>query len=843
MRVSGTLGTGPSYSPRIEVFMDTLRQDLRFAFRLLWKDRSFAATVILTLALCIGANAAIFTVVRSVLLRPLPYPEADRLVFSYDAFPGAGVERAGTSVPNYFDRVSMTRVFDSVALYRFRGVDVGQAGTAERVNGTEVTPSFFRVLRTAAHRGRLFREEEGHEGRERVAIVSNGYAVRLFGSTDAAVGRDLRINGERYAIVGVLPDTFTFLDPDVRLWIPLAFSNEDRSEDARHSQNHDQIARLAPGVTLEQAQQQIDGETVRIVENAGALKPLLVNAKFATRLVPLEADVVRNVRATLHLLWGGVLFVLLIAAANITNLVLVRASGRLKELATRHALGAGHTRMARQLFTETTLLTVLGGLLGLALGAWALGWIRSLGLADLPRGHEIRMDWAVVAFTFGIALLQGFVIGAVPLAQLAGMNLNVMLREDGRTGTAGRGTGLARRALVTAQVALAFVLLIGAGLLFASFQQLLRVDPGFTPAHVLTGRVNPPATRYPDDRTLAEFANRALERIRVLPGVRAAGVTSGLPFSGDSSSSVIIAEGYTMAPGESVISPNQLRVSPGYLEALAVTLKRGRFFTEADRAGAPRVVIVDERLAQKFWPNADPIGRRMYSPQRPEDVVKPGPSALWMQVVGVVGAIKMHGLVDGEQARLGAYYFPYAQDAERGIGFAIQTTQDPTLLTSAVRQVLSSLDPELSFHDVVAMPERVERSLGPRRTPMMLAMAFGAVALMLASIGIYGVLAYQVSLRTREIGIRMTLGSDAARILRLVMREGATLVVIGLAVGLAGTIALQRVIASQLYGVGALDAGVMLSVSAVLILAAFFACLGPARRAAKVDPVVALAQR
>jgi putative ABC transport system permease protein len=823
--------------------MDTLRQDLRFALRLLWKDRSFAATVILTLALCIGANAAIFAVVRSVLLRPLPYPEPERLVFSYDSFPGAGVERAGTSVPNYFDRVGMNQVFDSVALYGFRGVDVGQQGVAERVSSTQVTPSFFRVLRTSARRGRLFQEEESQSGRERVAILRDGYAARMFGSSDQAVGRDIRINGERYEIVGVLSDTFVFLDPEVRLWIPLTFSAEDRSEDARFSQNYDQVARLAAGVTLAEAQQQIDAQTARVIENAGPLKPLIVNVKYATRLVPLEADVVRNVRATLQLLWGGVLFVLLIAAANITNLVLVRASGRLKELATRHALGAGHSRMARQLFTETTLLTVLGGLLGLVVGAWMLRGITSLGLAELPRGHEIRMDWAVVAVTFGIALLQGFLIGAVPLAQLVSLNLNVALREDGRTTTAGRGSGFTRRALVTAQVALAFVLLIGAGLLFASFRQLLRVDPGFTAAHVLTGSVNPPSTRYKDDPSLIDFTSRALERIRAVPGVQAAGVTSDLPFSGGSSSSVIIAEGYTMAPGESVISPNRLRVSPGYFEALGVRLKRGRFFTEADRAGAPRVVIVDERLAQKFWPKADPIGRRMYLPDRPDDVVKPGPSAVWLQVVGVVGTMKLHGLVDGEQGRLGAYYFPYAQDPTRGIGFAIQTTQDPTRVTSAVRQALSSLDPELSFHDVVAMPDRVERSLGSRRTPMLLSLAFGGVALLLASIGIYGVLTYQVSLRTREIGIRMTLGSDPAGILRLVVREGAILVTIGLLLGLAGTIALRRVIASQLYGVGALDAGVMITVSVMLILTALLACLAPARRAAKVNPVVALAQR
>jgi predicted permease len=538
-----------------------------------------------------------------------------------------------------------------------------------------------------------------------------------------------------------------------------------------------------------------------------------------------------------------VLFVLLIAAANITNLVLVRATGRMKELATRHALGAGHARMARQLLTETILLTTLGGLLGMALGAWSLQWLSSLGLSDLPRGHEIRMDWIVVGFTAGLAVLQGLVISVVPLAQLARLNLNLVMREDGRTGTAGRGTGLVRRALVTVQVALAFVLLIGAGLLFASFRQLLAVDTGFRAEHVLTGGVELPDTRYGDDAKRAAFASRALERVRLVPGVAAAGAASRVPFGYGSSSSVIIAEGYVMAPGESVVSPNQVIVSPGYFEALGVRLVRGRFFTESDIAGAPRTVIIDERLARKFWPNADPIGRRMYQPQKPEEVAGPGPDTQWMEVVGVVGAVKQYELVEGEQARVGAYYYPLAQSPTGGVWFTIKTTGDPMAVASGVRQAIAAVDPELVFGDVRALPERVEASLQPRRTPMLLALGFGGVALLLAAVGIYGVLAYQVSLRTREIGIRMTLGSNAAGILRLILREGAALVLLGLVVGLAGAVALRRAIESQLYGVGPLDPTVIAGVSIVLALTALIACMAPARRASRVSPVVALAER
>ena len=438
----------------------------------------------------------------------------------------------------------------------------------------------------------------------------------------ASSDAQLRLNDELYDVVGVLPDAFHFLNPDVRVFVPLAFADEDRAEDRRYSQNHEQIARLARGVTLEQAQAQVDALNAQFVERAGPMKAPLIKVGYTTRMSGLEADLVRNVRAALQLLLGGVLFVVLIAAVNIANLSLVRASARMKELATRSAIGAGRGRIAFQLVTEATLLTAIGGALGLLVGYWSLGALEWLGLSDLPRAHEIRMDDTVFAFTLGLALLLGIVVGATPALQLARTSLSNMLRDEGRSGTAGRGTQYVRRGLVVSQVALAFVLLVGAGLLLASFARLLRVDPGFVADHVLTGRVSPLVTRYPDDAALRAYASRALERIRVLPGVEAAGASSYLPFSWDESSTVIIPEGHTMDPGASVVSPHQLYVTPGYLEAMKMALKRGRLFTEADGPGAPRVVIVDEQLAARFWPNADPIGRRVYLPQRPEDVAQ-----------------------------------------------------------------------------------------------------------------------------------------------------------------------------------------------------------------------------
>jgi predicted permease len=675
-----------------------------------------------------------------------------------------------------------------------------------------------------------------------VVVLSQDFAERMPGGLDGIVGRTLRLDDQPYTVIGVAPREFHFLNPEVRLWLPLAFKPEDLAEDRRYSQNHQAIGRLAPGATIAQAQARIDALNVRLLERAGALKTALQNAGYETHVASLQDDIVRNVRANLQLLWGGVLLVLGIAAVNLTNLSLVRANGRLRELATRSALGAARGRVVRQLVTETTVLALFGGIVGLALGTWAVGALSKYGFSDMPRSSEIRVDAIVVAVVTSLTIALGIVIGLVPALQLRRVNLNAVLREEGRSGTAGRGTRSLGRVLVAAQVGLAFVLLVGAGLLLASFRQLLQVDPGFTAERVLTGHVTLIEAKYPKDPEVRTFAQRALDRIRALPGVTAAGFTSSLPFSWDDSSSVIIPEGYAPAPGESVVSPRMIVATPGYLETLRVPLKRGRLFTASDADTAPLVVIIDEPLARRFWPHGDPIGRRMYLPDTPDDVAKPGPKVKWLTVVGVVGGVKMKGLVEGEDARAGAYYLPYAQDTRRYFGYAVRTTGDPAAMAQSVRQAFAEIDPEVQPYDVFTLPERVEKSLAPRKTPMLLSLAFGLVALLLASIGIYGVLAYQVSQRKREIGIRLALGCEPGGVLRLVLREGAMLVGVGLAVGIAGALALQRVIAAQLFGVRPLDPGVILAVTAVLATAAAAACIAPARRASRVDPVIALTE-
>ncbi len=769
----------------------------------------------------------------------MPVSEPGRIVNIFDSYPNAGVERSGGAVPLYDDLKAQADAFEELAMFQGQGLTVGGGTTPERLTGMGVTPSFFRLLRIEAAVGRTFTEEEGEPGNEQKVILSHGLWQRMFGGDPAIVGKDLRLNGRPYAVVGVLAPDFELIDRDVRFWTPLAFSADERNPQQRHSHSWTLIGRLKPGATIEQARQQLEAVNAREIEAMPAFKPILENAGFASFVVPYQEDLVRTVRAVLYLLWGGALFVLLIGAVNVTNLVLVRSSVRMKELATRHILGAGRGRIARQLVTETLLLTLGGGAFGLLGGYWCLGFIDALGLREMPRGSEIHMDAAVVWFTLALAALVGLVVGLAPVLAVTRANLSTAINEEGRSGTAGRGARVTRRALVTAQVSIACVLLVGAGLLLASFQRILAVNPGFVVSGVVTGAVNPPDTQYADGAALRAFADRSLEAIRAIPGVAAAGLTSSIPFGDNFSDSVIMAEGYVMSPGESLISPGRIVASPGYFEALGIPLVAGRVFGGSDTADAPAVAIVDERLAKKFWPDQDPLGRRLYQPTNMDDITAITPETRFFTVVGVVGTIKDRGLVDADD-RVGAYYFPFAQSARRGITFAIRSAGDPTSVVPNVRRALATIDPDLPLYDVQTMVQRVEESLQQRRTPMVLAVAFGVVALLLSAVGIYGVLAYQVAQRTREIGVRIALGSSRRDVFTLILREGLVIVGIGLAAGVAGVVALRRVLEAQLYGVGALDPAVLVLVLLLLGAVALVACLVPAGRATRIDPIVAL---
>jgi predicted permease len=819
--------------------MERLLQDLEFAGRVLWKDRGFALTALLTLAICIGANAAIFAIVNSVILRPLPVPDSDRLVILYNSYPNAGVDRASTGVPDYYDRLRETDVFEEQTLYQQRGVTVGGETDPQRLTGMAVRPSFFRMLRARPARGRVFNEDEGEIGHQRGVVLSYALWQQVFGGADSAIGRELRINGVPHVVVGVMPQTFQFADPDVKLWTPLAFTAEQKSDDARHNNSWTMIARLKPGATVRQAQEQIDALNARNLDRFPALKQIVINSGFHTVVAPLQDDLVRGVRSTLFLLWGGVLFVLAIGAVNVANLALIRSTARTRELATRHALGAALTRLARQLLTESVLVTLAGGLLGVGLGYAALRLLGTSVLGALPRASEISLDARAVGFTVALALAVGVLVGLVPIVNLRRTNLGQAFREEGRSGTASRGSRMIRRALVAAQVALAFMLLIGAGLLLTSFQRVLALAPGFDASNLLTARVTPPQSRYADDAALRTFTSRFLSAVQAAPGVTNAGMTTNVPFGGDFSNSAILAEGYRMSPGESLIAPYRVVVTPGYFETMNIPVIRGRALTASDTETSQRVAVVDEQLARKFWPGTDPIGRRILQPERPNDFVAPPPDARWITVVGVVGTTKMAGYVSTGEP-IGTYYFPARQMPERGMTLVVRSSGDPTALAPAIRQQLRAIDPELPLYSVRTMADRMNESLADRRTPMVIAIVFAVVALFLAAVGIYGVLAYQVSQRRKEIGIRLALGSDARSIFGLIVKEGMSLMAAGLVVGLAGAFAIRRTLEAQLYGVGALDPLVLGSVGLMLALVAFTACSLPARRATRIDPVRAL---
>ena len=816
--------------------------DLRLGLKMLWKSRVYAATAIVTLAVCIGANAAIFTIVNSVLLKPLPVPDADRILLMSNQYPNAGSSAAsGTNsgVPDYFDRLRDMTVFEEQAMYAGRGLAVELDGSPQLVRGMVATPSLFRLLEIAPALGRSFDDSEGEIGSEQKVILSSRLWRDLYAAKPDVLGKELRLAGLPYTIVGVMPDNFEFADPEARFWIPLAFTDQEKSDDRRHSNNWYHIGRLKPGATLEQAQSQVDAINAANLDRFPQFKELLINAGFHTSVERLQDVLVRSVARTLYLLWGGAAFVLLVGALNIANLALARSTLRTKELGTRVALGAGRARIASQLVVEGLIVALIAGVLGAAIAAGVLQALESLGLDRLPRGAEVHMDLTVFGTILIVSAVAGVLIGLVPLLHVPRANLSSVLQESSRGGSAGTRVRAVRRTLVVAEVAFAFVLLIGSGLLVASFRNLLAVNPGFESNGVITASVVIQRATYPELTDIRAFLDRALTAIRNVPGVVNAGVTTIIPLSGNHSDSVIMAEGYAMQPGESLVSPMQVVVTPGYFEAMSTPLVRGRFFTESDDETSPGAVIVDERLARKFWPGVDPVGRRMYQPSDPKDLLAVNENTKWLTVVGVVREVQLDDLA-GRSDSVGAYYFPAKQQARRFFVFAIKAAIDPNAVMRSVRAAMTEIDPSIPLATVRTMADYTALSLMPRRTAMILATSFGIVALLLAAIGMYGVLAYLVAQRTREIGVRLALGSTARGIMRLVLREGAVLVISGLAIGLVGALALRSVLASQIFGLGALDPIVIGAAVFVLGATAFVACALPARRAAQVSPAIAL---
>ena len=822
--------------------MTHVLSDIRRSLRVLAKERTFSATVLLTLALCLGANVAIYSVVHAVLLEPLPFASPDRLVVVSNAYPGAGVPRASNGTVDFFERRESIAAFEEVAIYQGSGSTVGEAGSTERVTSLRVSPSFFPLLGVEAALGRTFLEEEMEVGNHQKVVLTHAAWQDFFGEASDAVGRDLRIDGRPYTVVGVLDEDF--LVPgreDVRLYLPVAFEPEDRALDNWHSNNFEMLARLAPGVSVEQALAQNLALNEALIErwNIPNARQLLADAGYTTIVLPAADDMVRDIRPVLYMLWAGVAFVLLIGCVNIANLMLARAQVRLTDVATRLALGASRARVAAAVFTESVVLGVLGGVLGLGVGAAGLWWLETVGATDLPRGTEIGIDVPVVAFALALAVAAGALFGAIPMVSVMRGDLSPVFRGGGRTGTASRRAVALRNGLVVTQVGLAFVMLIGAGLMLASFRSAISVDPGFEPEGVLTGFVSLPSARYPDGDARRRFWDELLAEVRALPSVAEASVTTQLPFTGSNSASLIMPEGYELSPGESILAPFQTIAGPGYFEALGIELLQGRPFDESDDASVPRVVIIDEWLANRYWPDGGALGDRMlYSVPPGADSI---PEESRYTVIGVVETIKQNDLTTPASEHVGAYYFTYRQQPPGFVTLTARTTAvEAAAVTPEVRSILSRLDPELPFFGVETMQERIDESLTQRRVPLVLLGVFAAVALFLAVVGIYGALAYTVSQRTREIGIRMAMGSDPGDVFRGVVAQGLGVTGAGLLIGGAAAYFLTRLIESLLFGVAATDVRVIALVALLLAAVAVAACTIPARRATRVNPVEAL---
>lgn len=821
--------------------METLLRDIRFGLKLLVKERTFSAAVLLTLAVCIGANVAIYSVIHTVLLEPLPFDEPDRLVSVFNSYPAAGAARASNGTVDYFQRRENIAAFDEVALVQQAGNTVGEAGSAERVQSLRVTPSFFSLLRVEPALGRSFAEDETAEGTRFKVILTDAYWREAYGADPQVLGREMRISGRPYEIVGVLARDFLLPGfEQIRFVVPIGFTEQDRQLDRWHSNNFNMIARLAPGASVEQAVAQNDALNASLIEQwpVPNAKQILADAGYHTEVLSLKDDLVRDMKAMLYLLWGGVGLVLLIGCVNIANLMLARAQTRVGEVATKLALGAPRSRVARQVLTEAVLMGVMGGALGIGLGALGLKLLLGMGAAELPRGTDISIDGPVLAFTLALAVGAGVLFGAIPLAHIMRGDLTPVFRTEGRTGTASRRAVWVRNALVTSQVALAFVLLIGAGLTLMSFRAALSVDPGFDPDRVMTGMVSLPSIRYQDDEQRRQFWDELLVQVRALPGVEAASATAQLPFTGNNSSSVMIPEGYVPPPGESVLSPYQTVVGPGYFAAMGIQVLEGREFTDADGPDVPNVMIVDEWLARRYWPDRSPVGERMVDGQGlVGDSI--GPDNLYT-VVGVVRTIKQNELTTPASEHVGAYYFPYRQQVPGTQALVVRTATDPAAITPALRDVVRRMDAELPLFGTETMAQRVDDSLKARKVPLKLLGVFAGVALFLAVVGIYGSLAYSVSQRRREIGIRMAMGSAPEDVFKSVVRQGMRVTAGGLVLGVAAALLLTRYVQSVLFGIEATDPRVMVTVAALLALVGLAACVIPARRATAVDPVSAL---
>ncbi|HSL21050.1 MAG TPA: ABC transporter permease [Vicinamibacterales bacterium] len=800
-------------------------QDIRFAVRTLRKQPLFTLVAALTLTLGIGANSAIFSVLYQVLLRPLPFPDADRLVFVWNTYPLMGLPQASVSIPDYLDRRTQATALEDAALFRGTSLNLAEEGRPEQLRALAVTPSFFSTLRREPFLGRAFIEDDAKPGAARYAILTHALWRSRFGADRSVVGRQIRLSGAPYEVVGVLPADFELPSSEVALLVPFPFTPEQMSDAGRGNEFSSMIARLRPGATIEQATAQFKTIVDRNLERLPQFQSFARTSGFSGYAVDYREQLVGDIRAPLYVLQAGVVLVLLIACANVANLLLMRATGRQRELAVRASLGAGQWRIVRQLLAEGLVLSAIGAVLGIALGLAGVRLLMALTSREIPGLVDTSINPAMLLFTLALAVATGTVFGIVPSLVVRRGNMTAVLNGDSARASAGRGTGLTRAALVVAETALALVLLVGAGLLIKSFARLQNVDPGFSRENVLTARLALPEVRYPDAKARGAFWLRLLEKVRAVPGVTAAGLASNVPFSGNVSSGSYAIVGYTPAPNEARPHARQEVVGGDYFRALQIPLVAGRFFTDGDTAESAPVVVVDKFLVDRYFKGKDPIGQQI---QR----------GRIQTIVGVAGTINSIDL--GEPVTKERIYQPVTQSPRPAMSLMVKTGVDPQSILPQVRAAVASIDPEQPIADVRTMDQWVARSLETRRAPMVLIALFGAVALVLSAIGIYGVLAFGLAQRTREFGIRQALGADRGSILSLVLLQGLRTAGLGLIIGLAAAFALTRYLESLLFGVQTRDVPVFTIVTLLLLAVALLACYVPALRATRIDPIEAL---
>jgi putative ABC transport system permease protein len=823
-------------------WLEDFFSDIRFAARSLRKSSGFTTVAVLTLALCIGANSAVFSIIYAVLLKPYPWPDADRLVFVHSNYSKIGRERVFSSVPDYFDRRNGVAIFEESALYTNRGFNFSSGeGVAERIFTSVVTPSIFPLLKSQPALGRAFDENDVSVGATKTIILGDGFWQSRFGGNPNVIGAEVWLDGERHTVIGVMPPGFYFHGPAVQVYVPFVFSDTQKSESGRRAEIGMMVARLKRGASMEQAQRKVNAIHKA---NADRLLPqhkaAWENGGFGATVVGFLENQVGDARLMLWLVQGTVAACLLIGCANVASLLLARGLARERELAIRAALGAGRSRLIRHLLTEGLLLFILGGLLGVLTASWGVSAMKTLDLWTIPRGIAVSLDRTVFGFTLSCATAMGILFGIIPAwSATRGDNADA-LKDAGARATIRRQHLSLRSTLVVIEVALALMLVATAALLTKSFSRVQRIDPGFVRENVITALLALPWTKYPTAEKREAFYSELLDRVRRLPGVTSAACATFFPFGAShlspGSSSYGI-EGYTPPAGELQLQAIMDYVSPDYFTTMGIPLLRGRVFASQDTRTTGDVVVIDKILADRYWPGEDPIGKRLIFGTRAVPNTTTREHRKW-EIIGVVAPVKFSN-VESATAKE-TIYFSSVQTLGPTSNLAVKTEGSAARISTTLRAMVSEIDATLPIYDVNSLEKRLQAGLQRRRMPMILVGLFAGIALLLAAIGVYGVLAFAVGQRTKEIGVRMALGATATSILKMILLQGTGLVGLGLAIGLGGYFALSTVIRKLLFSVETTDYVALVIAPATLALVALAACLIPARRATKVDPIVAL---